>query len=90
MTAHDFQLSCYLAERIQTGLERKKQEKNVGNQCSARDLLKELWSDKQECILQDFFKSEHSENTFSETEEGRMKMSLYQTDYTTQLQEGQL
>lgn len=79
------QLSCYLVERIQTGLERKKQEENVGNQGSAYDVLKRRWADKQGCALQDFFRSDHLENTFYETEEERMKISLHQTDYTTQL-----
>lgn len=52
--------------------------------------LKNCGQTSKYVILQDFFQSDHSENTFSETEEGRMKMSLHQTDYTTQLQEGQL
>lgn len=53
---HDFWLSCYLVERIQTGLERKKkQEENVGNQGSAHDPLKGLWSDKKGCATPGFF-----------------------------------
>lgn len=59
----------------------------MGNQGSS---LKDCGETSKDVLLQDFFRSDHSENTFSETEEGRMKMSLHHTDYTTQLQQEQL
>lgn len=52
--------------------------------------LKDCGQTSKDALLQDFFRSDRSENTFSETEEGRTKMSLHHTDYTTQLHEGQL
>lgn len=64
MTAHDFQLSCYLIERIQIGLERKRQEENVGNQGSAHDLLKGLQSDKQGYAAPGFFPAVTTQKTF--------------------------